>query len=95
MPAGPAGARRPLRSRDRALPVCADQSVHTLSDIVEQSDNGAVGIALKLNKLGGFGACLRAASICEERGLKIVSSARQRVGSHLKPEPAPRRADVG
>jgi muconate cycloisomerase len=63
-------------SRDGMLPVCADQSVHTISVIVEQSDNGAVGIALKLNKLGGFGACLRAAAICEERGLKIVSSAK-------------------
>ena len=63
-------------SRDGVLPVCADQSVHTLADIVEQAESGAGGIALKLNKLGGFGACLRAAAICEERGLKIVSSAK-------------------
>jgi muconate cycloisomerase len=63
-------------SRDGVLPVCADQSVHTLSDIVEQAESGVAGIALKLNKLGGFGACLRAAAICEERGLKIVSSAK-------------------
>lgn len=62
--------------RETKIPICADQSVHSISDIADQAECGVRGIVLKLNKLAGIGASLRAAALCEERGLKVVVAAK-------------------
>lgn len=61
---------------DGIIPLCADQSVHDINDIHLQSQCGVSGIVLKLNKLGGISSCLRAASICHDKGMKIIVAAK-------------------
>jgi len=61
---------------DGSVPICADQSVHEIHDVQRQAELGASGIALKLNKLGGVTEALRAASVCESHGMKIIVAAK-------------------
>ena len=61
---------------DGSIPICADQSVHDIADIHLQSQCGVSGVALKLNKLGGVTPSLRAASICQDNGMKIIVAAK-------------------
>ncbi len=53
------------------VPICADQSVHTLDDILSFGRTGVAGVAMKLVKLGGITGIMRGAGLCESLGLAI------------------------
>lgn len=63
-------------ARDSALPLCSDQSIHTIDDIDDHAKRGVKGVALKLIKLGGIEPLLRAAAVCESRGINMVIAAK-------------------
>jgi muconate cycloisomerase len=63
-------------ARESAVPICSDQSVHTIADIETHADRGVRGVALKLLKLGGIEQTLKAAAVCEARGLNMVIAAK-------------------
>lgn len=63
-------------ARESAIPICSDQSVHTIADIETHADRGVRGVALKLLKLGGIEQTLKAAAVCEARGLNMVIAAK-------------------
>ena len=80
--AGLAFLEQPFRDNDLAaalalarispIPLCADVSAHSLEDIVEWQRAGAIGgVNLKMIKLGGVGATLRAAIVADTLGLAI------------------------
>lgn len=57
-----------------AAPVAigADEGIHNLADIeAHAARRAAAGLSLKLIKLGGISACLRAAALCELRSLSV------------------------
>ena len=53
------------------VPICADQSVHTLDDIISFGRTGVAGVAMKLVKLGGITGIMRGAALCESLGLAV------------------------
>ena len=53
------------------IPICADQSVHSLRDIASFWRTGVAGVSLKLVKLGGITGVMRGAALCESLGLSI------------------------
>lgn len=53
------------------IPICADQSVHSFSDIASFWRTGVAGISLKLVKLGGITGVMRGANLCEAFGLSV------------------------
>ena len=53
------------------VPICADQSVHTLDDILSFGRTGVAGVAMKLVKLGGITGIMRGAALCESLGLAV------------------------
>jgi muconate cycloisomerase len=63
-------------ARDSSLPLCSDQSVHSIDDIEIHANRGIKGVALKLIKLGGIEPTLRAAALCEARGINMVIAAK-------------------
>ncbi|HEY4141171.1 MAG TPA: enolase C-terminal domain-like protein [Pseudolabrys sp.] len=65
-----------LLARDSALPLCSDQSIHTIEDIDDHAKRGVKGVALKLIKLGGIEPLLKAAAVCESRGINMVIAAK-------------------
>lgn len=67
----PAGDDAALRHIDRAVPVCADESVHdraSLRDLAERYD----AVNIKLDKTGGLTEALATAVEARELGLKIM-----------------------
>ncbi len=58
-------------ARSSPIPVCADQSVHSLNDIMAFGRSGVAGVSLKLVKLGGITGVMRGAALCESLGLSI------------------------
>ena len=58
------------------IPIGVDEGIHALRDIEAHAQCGAGGVSLKLIKLGGFGAALEAAALCERRGLQINVAAK-------------------
>lgn len=67
----PAGRDEALRGIDRAVPVCADESVHTAHDLA-----GLVGlydaVNIKLDKTGGLTEALRLARTAREMKFKVM-----------------------
>lgn len=53
------------------IPICADQSIHGISDIVSFGRTGVAGVSLKLVKLGGITGVMRGAALCDALGLDI------------------------
>lgn len=53
------------------IPICADQSVHSLRDVASFWRTGVAGVSLKLVKLGGITGVMRGAALCETLGLSI------------------------
>lgn len=53
------------------IPICADQSVHTLRDVASFWRTGVAGVSLKLVKLGGITGVMRGAALCQSLGLSI------------------------
>jgi muconate cycloisomerase len=80
--AGLAFLEQPFRDTDLAgalelarispIPLCADESAHSLENIIEWQRAGAIGgVNLKMIKLGGVGATMRAAIVSDTLGLAI------------------------
>ena len=59
-----------------AVPIGADEGIHSLHDIEAHAAAGAVGVSLKLIKLGGFSAALTAGALCRRLGLAINVAAK-------------------
>jgi L-alanine-DL-glutamate epimerase-like enolase superfamily enzyme len=53
------------------VPICADESAHSLQDIAEFGPTAIAGVSLKLIKLGGITGVMRGAVICDTAGLEI------------------------
>jgi len=53
------------------IPICADQSVHSFSDIASFGRTGVAGVSLKLVKLGGITGVMKGAAMCEVLGLSV------------------------
>ena len=53
------------------IPICADQSIHSISDIMAFGRTGVAGVSLKLVKLGGITGVMRGAALCDALGLDI------------------------
>lgn len=53
------------------IPICADQSVHSLTDVASFWRTGVAGVSLKLVKLGGITGVMAGASLCRTLGLSI------------------------
>ena len=63
-------------ARSCAVPIGADEGIHSLADIEAQARRGLAGVSLKLIKLGGISAALEAASLSERLGLAINVAAK-------------------
>jgi muconate cycloisomerase len=57
-------------------PIGADEGIHSLADIEAHERCGAGGVSLKLIKLGGMGAAVEAAQLCERLGLCVNVAAK-------------------
>lgn len=53
------------------VPICADQSVHSLRDVASFWRTGVAGVSLKLVKLGGITGVMHGAALCQSLGLSI------------------------
>ncbi len=59
-------------ARISPIPLCADESAHSLEAIMEWQRAGAIaGVNLKTIKLGGIGAVMRAATVSDALGLAV------------------------
>src|SRR5262249_49695636 len=56
-------------ARSAAVPIGADEGIHSLPDIEAHAAAGAGGVSLKLIKLGSFTATLTAGALCRRLGL--------------------------
>jgi muconate cycloisomerase len=63
-------------TRSCAVPIGADEGIHSLADIEAQARRGLAGVSLKLIKLGGISAALEAATLSERLGLSINVAAK-------------------
>ncbi len=58
-------------ARAAPIPIGVDEGIHGIADIEAHARAGAGGVSLKLIKLGGIGAALEAARLCERLGLSV------------------------
>jgi muconate cycloisomerase len=63
-------------TRISAIPIGADEGIHSLADIEAHERCGAGGVSLKLIKLGGMSAAVEAAQLCQRLGLSINIAAK-------------------
>jgi muconate cycloisomerase len=63
-------------ARGTAVPIGADEGIHSLRDIEAHAAAGAGGVSLKLIKLGGFAAALTAGTLCRRLGLAVNVAAK-------------------
>lgn len=64
-------------ARVGAVPIGADEGIHSLHDLEAHARHGAAaGASLKFIKLGGIAALLKAADLCELRGLSVNVAAK-------------------
>jgi len=63
-------------ARVAAIPIGADEGIHSLADITAHAESGAGGVSLKLIKLGGMSAAVAAAHACERLGLAVNVAAK-------------------
>ncbi len=63
-------------ARSAAIPIGADEGIHSLNDIEAHAAAGAGGVSLKLIKLGGFAAALAAGALCRHLGLAVNVAAK-------------------
>jgi muconate cycloisomerase len=63
-------------TRSTAVPIGADEGIHSLRDIEDHAAAGVGGVSLKLIKLGGFAAALTAGALCRRLGLAINVAAK-------------------
>ena len=67
----PANVDRILETLDRPIPVCADESCHTLADLIKLKNSYDV-VNIKLDKTGGLTEALRLADGAHQAGFKIL-----------------------
>lgn len=67
----PASADDALRSVAHAVPICADESVHTAADL-DQLENLYDAVNIKLDKAGGLTGALALSREARRRGLKVM-----------------------
>jgi muconate cycloisomerase len=61
-----------MLARASAVAIGADEGIHSLHDLDAHAAQGAAsGVSLKFIKLGGLAALLKAATVCELRGLSV------------------------
>jgi muconate cycloisomerase len=53
------------------IPICADESAHSLQDIAAFGPTAIAGVSLKLIKLGGISGVMRGAVVCDTVGLEM------------------------
>jgi muconate cycloisomerase len=58
-------------ARQAPVPVCADESVHSVEDISRFAGTPIAGVSLKLIKQGGLTGVMRGAQICRTAGLHV------------------------
>jgi muconate cycloisomerase len=63
-------------ARSAPIAIGADEGIHSLRDIEAHAAAGAVGVSLKLIKLGGFAAALAAGAECKRLGLAVNIAAK-------------------
>jgi muconate cycloisomerase len=63
-------------TRIAAMPIGADEGIHSLADIEAHAHRGAGGVSLKLIKLGGMSAAVEAAQLCRRLGLAVNVAAK-------------------
>jgi muconate cycloisomerase len=63
-------------TRSCAVPIGADEAIHSPADIERQARRGLAGVSLKLIKLGGISAALEASAVCERLGLCVNVAAK-------------------
>jgi muconate cycloisomerase len=63
-------------ARSSPIPLGADEGIHSLGDVAAHAQAGAGGVSLKLIKLGGLGAAVEAARLCERLGLAVNVAAK-------------------
>jgi muconate cycloisomerase len=63
-------------ARGTAIPIGADEGIHSLRDIEAHAAAGAGGVSLKLIKLGGFAPALAAGALCRRLGLAVNAAAK-------------------
>lgn len=63
-------------TRISAIPIGADEGIHSLADIEAHERCGAGGVSLKLIKLGGMSAAVEAAQLCQRLGLSVNIAAK-------------------
>src|SRR5262245_36315520 len=63
-------------ARSAPVPLGADEGIHSLADVTAHAQAGAGGVSLKLIKLGGIGAAVEAARLCERLGLAVNVAAK-------------------
>lgn len=61
-----------LLQSQTAIPIVADESVQTVSDVVRLADAGVSGINVKLMKAGGLTPALRLIRLARERGMRVM-----------------------
>jgi len=63
-------------ARSAAIPIGADEGIHSFHDIEAHAAAGVGGVSLKLIKLGGFAAALAAGALCRRLGLAVNVAAK-------------------
>ncbi len=63
-------------ARTSKVPIGIDEGIHSLADIEANAKAGAGGVSLKLIKLGGMTAALKAAALCRRLKLKVNIAAK-------------------
>jgi len=63
-------------ARGAAVPIGADEGIHSLHDIETHAAAGVGGVSLKLIKLGGVSSALTAGALCRRLGLAINVAAK-------------------
>jgi muconate cycloisomerase len=63
-------------TRSAAMPIGADEGIHSLADIEAHARCGAGGVSLKLIKLGGVSVAVEAAQLCGRLGLAVNVAAK-------------------
>jgi len=63
-------------ARSAAVPMGADEGIHSVHDIEAHAAAGGGGVSLKLIKLGGFAAALAAGAQCRRLGLAVNVAAK-------------------
>ena len=63
-------------ARATKVPIGVDEGIHSFADIATSAKAGAGGVSLKLIKLGGITAAIKAGKLCQRLGLSVNIAAK-------------------